>query len=177
MLSRICPEKNLHEGIDAARLANTPVLLGGQVFPYADHLRYMREQIDPRLDAAARWAGPLNGRRKQRLLEAARCLLLPSLAPETSSLVAMEAIAAGTPVITYPSGAVPEVVEHGRTGFLVRNVTEMAAAITRASEIDPAECRAVARSRFPLSHMVDQYIDLYTHWISSRTSTQASADR
>jgi glycosyltransferase involved in cell wall biosynthesis len=177
MLSRICPEKNLHEGIDAARLANTPVLLGGQVFPYADHLRYMREQIDPRLDAAARWVGPLNGRRKQRLLEAARCLLLPSLAPETSSLVAMEAIAAGTPVIAYPSGAFPEVVEHGRTGFLVRNVTEMAAAITRASEIDPAECRAVARSRFPLSHMVDQYIDLYTHWISSRTSTQASADR
>ena len=161
MLARICPEKNLHAGLDAARLAGMPVLLGGEVFPYEDHLRYLREQIRPRLHAGARWPGALNGRRKQRLLEAAHCLLLPTLAPETSSLVAMEAIAAGTPVIAFPSGAIPEIVDHGQTGFLVRDTDEMAAAITQVASLDPALCRTIARARFPLSRMVDRYTDLY----------------
>ncbi len=168
MLSRICPEKNLHAGLDAARLAGIPVLLGGEVFPYEDHLRYLREQIEPRLHAAARWPGALNGARKRRLLEAAHCLLLPSLAPETSSLVAMEAIAAGTPVIAYPSGAIPEVVDHGKTGFLVHTVDEMAAAIAKAGTLEPAVCRAVARERFPLSRMVDHYTALYRNLLTSK---------
>ena len=161
MLARICPEKNLHIGLDAARLAGMPVLLGGEVFPYEDHLRYLREQISPRLHAGARWPGALNGRRKQRLLETAHCLLLPTLAPETSSLVAMEAIAAGTPVLAFPSGAIPEIVDHGRTGFLVHTTDEMAAAIAQAGRLDPATCRATARERFPLSRMIDRYTDAY----------------
>ncbi len=162
MLARICPEKNLHAGLDAARLAGMPVLLGGEVFPYEDHLRYLREQIEPRLHhTGVRWPGALNGRRKQRLLEAAQCLLLPSLAPETSSLVAMEAIAAGTPVIAFPSGAVPEIVDHGRTGFLVNSTEEMAAALSEISRLNPETCRTTARERFPLSRMVDRYAALY----------------
>ena len=168
MLSRICPEKNLHVGLDAARMAGVPVILGGEAFPYEDHLRYLREEIEPRLGPGASWPGALGGARKRRLLGEARCLLLPTLAPETSSLVAMEAIAAGTPVIAYPSGAIPEIVDHGRTGFLVRSVEEMATAIARVDEIDPAECVGVARARFPLHRMVDgylaQYAEMVAHW-------------
>lgn len=161
MLSRICPEKNLHTGLEAARMCGVPVLLAGETFAYAEHLRYLREEIEPRLSDRARLLGPVGGAEKTRLLARARCLLLPTLAPETSSLVAMEAMAVGTPVVAYGSGAIPEIVEHGRTGFIVSDAAEMAAAIERAGEIDPAECMAVAASRFPLARMVQNYLELY----------------
>lgn len=162
MLSRICPEKNLHAGLDAARLAGIPVLLAGRIFPYQEHLLYFEQQIRPRLHhGRARLLPFLSGEQKSRLLPRAACLLLPSLAPETSSLVAMEAAAAGAPVVAFPSGAIAEIVEDGRTGFLVQSVEEMARAIGRASQIDPATCRAHAASRFSLIRMVRDYVDLY----------------
>jgi glycosyltransferase involved in cell wall biosynthesis len=160
-LGRICPEKNLHVALDAGRRAGMPVLLGGQVFPYEAHQRYFREQVLPRLDGERRFLGPLPFPRKRRLLAAARCLLLPSLAPETSSLVAMEALACGTPVVAFASGALPEIVQHGVTGFLVRDGAEMAEAISACDAIDPELCRAVARRRFALPAMTASYLDLY----------------
>jgi glycosyltransferase involved in cell wall biosynthesis len=87
--------------------------------------------------------------------------LVPSLAPETSSLVAMEALACGTPVIAFPAGALAEIVEHGRTGFLVRDIGEMAAAIGRSEAIDPETCRAAARTRFSRDRMVEAYVARY----------------
>lgn len=160
-MGRICPEKNLHAALDAGRLAGVPVLLGGQVFAYEDHQRYFRQLVLPRMDAHRRFLGPLAFARKRRLLAAARCLLLPTLAPETSSLVAMEALAAGTPVVAFSSGALPDIVEHGRTGFLVRTTHEMADAIAACDAIDPEVCRAVARQRFSLDRMVGRYLDAY----------------
>lgn len=161
LLSRICPEKNLHVALDAAKLANVPVLLAGQVFPYPDHLRYFEKEIRPRLGVKARYIGPVGGPAKQRLLASARCLLLPTLAPETSSLVAIEALAAGTPVVAFPSGAIPEILEPGRTGFLVHDAKSMAAAIHSASTLDPEACRAAALERFSAVRMLREYLALY----------------
>jgi glycosyltransferase involved in cell wall biosynthesis len=158
MLSRICPEKNLHAGLDAAALAKVPVLLAGRAFPYEEHLQYFDKVIHPRLrPGRARFLRGIDVDQKYRLLSRAACLLLPSTAPETSSLVAMEAAAAGAPVIAFASGAVPEIVEEGRTGFLVNSTEEMAAAIAKISEIDPATCRSVAEKRFSLRRMVEEY--------------------
>ncbi|MCU1226871.1 MAG: glycosyl transferase group 1 [Edaphobacter sp.] len=117
LLSRICPEKNLHAALDAARSMGVQVMLAGVVFPYPEHLRYFEQEIARRLGRGARLIGPVGGASKQRLLERARCLLLPTLAEETSSLAAMESLVSGTPVIAFPSGAIPEIVEDGRTGF------------------------------------------------------------
>jgi glycosyltransferase involved in cell wall biosynthesis len=160
-LGRICLEKNVHVALDAGRRAGVAVLVGGKVFPYEAHERYFREQVAPRLDHASRFLGPLPFERKRRLLTAARCVLLPTLAPETSSLVAMEALACGTPVVAFPSGALPEIVEHGVTGFLVRSEAEMADAIAASDGIDPEQCRAVARDRFSLQRTIERYFAVY----------------
>ena len=161
MLARICPEKGIHLALDAARIAGVPLLIGGTVFGYEAHRRYFADEVAPRLDRLRRFLGPVGPARKRRLLAAASCVLVPSTAPETSSLVAREALASGTPVIAFPNGALPETIAHGRTGFLVRDVDAMAAAIPRARELDRALCRRVAAERFRAEDTVAAYLDTY----------------
>lgn len=160
-LGRICPAKGFHLALDAARRAGAPFVLGGEVFPYEDHQRYFREEIEPRLGEGDRFLGPLGLARKRRLLAAARCLVVPSQVAETSSLVAMEALACGTPVVAFRVGALPEIVEPGRTGFLVSDFEEMAEGIRAVGTIDRHECRRAAEERFSADLMVSRYLDLY----------------
>ena len=160
-LGRICPEKGQHTALQAAHQAGTGLLIGGQVFPYPAHEHYFTTAVAPLLDHHRRFLGPLPFARKRRLLAGARCLLVPSTAPETSSLVAMEALACGTPVIAYPSGALPDLVDHGRTGYLVESAAEMAQAIGLATNIDPDTCRATAQARFSQAGMVAGYLGAY----------------
>src|SRR4051812_28143502 len=131
-MGRICPEKGFHIAINAAAQARSPFMLAGEVFPYEAHDRYFREQIVPRLGINCRFIGRIGGVRKYRLLASAKCLLAPSLVHETSSLVAMEAMACGTPVIAFAHGALAALVQDGCTGFLVENEKEMACAIWEA---------------------------------------------
>jgi glycosyltransferase involved in cell wall biosynthesis len=161
-LGRICPEKGFHLALDAAAMASNPMLLAGKVFPYEAHRRYFEDEIRPRLGAGARFLGSIGFARKTRLLSAARCLLAPSLVAETSSLVAMEAIACGTPVVAFPAGALTEIVEPGVTGFLVDNTEEMAEAIAACAAIDRNRCRAVARERFSIRRMLERYLAVYS---------------
>jgi glycosyltransferase involved in cell wall biosynthesis len=174
-LGRICPEKNLHVALEAGHRASFPVLLGGVVYPYADHQQYYYEHVVPLLDGQRVFLGPLGFARKRRLLAGARCLLLPTLAPETSSLVAMEALACGTPVVAFPGDAIAEIVEPGITGFLVRDVAQMAEAIVACAGLDAQRCRAAARERFALEHMVANYFDVY-HQLAGRRREPAGAE-
>ena len=160
-MGRICAEKGFHLAIDAARIAGVPLLLAGQVFPYEAHQKYFAEQVEPRLGPGVRFLGSIGLSRKRRLLSAARCLLVPSLVAETGSLVAIEALACGTPVVSFPAGALPDIVEHGTTGFLVNDIREMAEAIHACDSIDRELCRAVARQRFSRDRMIDAYFALY----------------
>lgn len=175
-LGRVCPEKNFAAALDACRLADCPLLLAGEVYAYPEHLNYFDREITPRLDRSRRWIGRIAGARKRRLLAAARCVLIPSRIAETSSLVAMEALAAGVPVIAYPAGALPEIVEHGRTGFIVEDTAAMAAAIRAVTRIDPEDCRRAARERFSAERMVGEYLALYARLAGRRLSPR-SLDR
>ncbi len=161
MLGRICPEKGQHIALQAAHRAGVSLLLGGAAFPYPAHQAYFRSEIAPLLDARRRFLGPLGFDRKRRFLAAASCLLVPSQAAETSSLVAMEALACGTPVIAFPAGALPDIVDNGITGFVVRDAAEMACAIARVGALDRDVCRDVARARFGLRAMTEAYLACY----------------
>ncbi len=131
-------------------------------------MRYFRDEVRPRLGAGARFLGPIGVAEKARLLARARCLVVPSLAPETSSLVAMEALACGTPVVARRVGALPEIVEDGRTGFLVDGVDELAEAIRDSARLSAADCRGAAEARFGAATMVERYLDLYRRLLRRR---------
>jgi glycosyltransferase involved in cell wall biosynthesis len=160
-LGRICPEKGFHLALTAAKKAGMPLFLAGQLFRYVAHQAYFQKEILPRLDKQRRFIGPVGSVAKNWLLSSAQCLLVPSLVSETSSLVSMEALACGTPVVAFRAGALPGIIDHGRTGFLVNNETEMAEAIAATCELDPEVCRAVARERFSIERMTQAYLALY----------------
>lgn len=161
-IGRICPEKGLHLAIDAANQCGLPLLLAGKVFGYQSHQQYFAEHIQPRLAGGNRFLGEIGPARKQRLLAGARCLLVPSLVPETSSLAAMEAMASGTPVVAYRKGALVELVEQGRTGFIVDSKDAMAEAIQDTDQLDPRACRKHAELHFSAQRMFEKYLFLYT---------------
>ena len=161
-LARVCPEKGLHLALDAARAADAPMLLAGGVFPYPAHQDYFHAEILPRLDRRCRYLGPVGFVRKRRL---AGCRAVPAGAePRRRDQLAR---CHGGGCLRHPGhrlpqrGALPEVVEDGRTGFLVDDVDGMAEAIRRVDLIDPAACREAARRRFSMERMAAAYIDRY----------------
>ena len=160
-LGRICPEKAYHLALDAATACGRRLLLAGQVFPYPEHEQYFENEIRPRLVGKHVFLGSVSGSRKRALLASAHCLVIPSQVRETSSLVAMEALACGTPVIGMRVGALPEIVEHGRTGWLVKRPEELPEAIEAAGQIQATDCRAAAEQRFSAEQMIRAYLHLY----------------
>lgn len=160
-IGRICEEKAPHIAIDAAKLAGMPLILAGQVYPFRYHQQYFEREIRPALGGGVQLVDSPLFEQKVDLLRHARALLLTSTAEETSSLVAMEARACGTPVIAMRRGAFPEIVAHGETGFIVDDLQEMASAVAQVSNIHPAACRRRVEEMFSARRMVDGYEELY----------------
>ena len=115
-IGRICPEKGFHLAIEASKRADSPFVFAGRVYPYREHIDYFRKKIQPAIDSKeCVFVGEVGIAEKERLLRHARCLLVPSLVEGTSSLVAMEAMAYGVPVIAFKAGALNEIIRHGKT--------------------------------------------------------------
>jgi glycosyltransferase involved in cell wall biosynthesis len=159
-LGRHHPTKAPHLAIAAAKAAGVRILLAGKCNEKVEHEYYERE-IRPRLGDDVIDVGVADAARKRRLLAGARCLVFPVCWDEPFGLVMTEAMACGTPVVALARGAVPEVVAHGRTGFVVDRPDELAAAILRTHELDPAECRAWVGERFSLEAMSRGYERVY----------------
>jgi glycosyltransferase involved in cell wall biosynthesis len=156
-LGRVCPEKAPHLAIAAAERAGLPIVLAGQVYPFAWHRQYWEREVRPRIDGRrVRWVPLPSFAEKTKLLRQARGLLVTSLVGETTSLVALEAMASGTAVIAFRRGALEEVVAEG-TGYLVDGVEEMAAACGRLGAIRAEDCRAWVEREFSARAMVDGY--------------------
>jgi len=162
-LGRICEEKGTHLALDIAARANLAITLAGQVYPFSYHQQYFEREIAPRLQQMpnARFISSLSTKEKHSLLREAKTVLIPALADETSSLVAMEAAASGTPVIAFRRGALPEVVKDGVTGFLVDGAEEAIAALSKISEIHPEACVQHAQEHFSSARMAEEYLQMY----------------
>ncbi len=169
-LGRVCPEKGAHVALRVAHRLNLPLIVAGPVHPFSAHKMYFNEQIQPLLDDKRCYIGPVDTKRKAELLANARSLLVPSLVAETSSLVAMEAASSGTPVVAFRSGALPEIVDDGITGFIVQSEEDMAKAVLKTGAISPLTCRAKAETCFTASRMSQDYFGLYDLILSSQFS-------
>jgi glycosyltransferase involved in cell wall biosynthesis len=164
-LGRICEEKGAHVAIDVASRAGVPLVIAGQVYPFSYHQQYFSREILPRLAAAhgrIKFVQAPSVQEKLSLLQRARALLVPALVDETSSLVAMEAMACGTPVIAFRRGALPEVIVDGKTGLVVDTPEEMVAAIPQSgAAITARECRRRAELCYTANRMASDYEVLY----------------
>jgi glycosyltransferase involved in cell wall biosynthesis len=128
---------------------------------YGD-VRYYLDAVRPFEDGERiRWVGTVGGADKDALVGRARAVLMPISWDEPGATTAIEALACGTPVIAMRRGALPEIVEHGVTGFLADDEEEFAGYLPRAGEIDPTACRHAAERRFSAAGMAAAYRRLY----------------
>jgi len=176
-LGRICEEKAPHLALEIAERAGLPITIAGQVYPFSYHQQYFEREVTPRLQqmANATFISAPSLATKRRLLREAQALLVTSLADETSSLVAMEAAASGTPVIAFRRGALPEVVKEDVTGFVVEDVAGAVEACGRVDAISRAICAVHAQENFSSAKMADRYSDLYARILQTSVEVPARA--
>ena len=155
---RIHPHKGTVEAIEVAEQTGIPLVLAGIV----QDERYFEELVAPRLDGDnVRYIGPVGPDERAELLGGARALLHLISFEEPFGYSVVEAMACGTPVLAFPRGSMPELIEDGTTGFLVEDIAAAAAAIGRAENLDRAAIREQAVARFGIARMVDAYLDAY----------------
>jgi glycosyltransferase involved in cell wall biosynthesis len=167
-LGRMSPDKGPDRAIAAARAAGARLVLAGPVQPGQES--YFAERVEPQLGQdGIEYVGEADAARKRELYRHARALLMPIRWPEPFGLVMVEALACGTPVIAFAEGSAPEIVEDGRTGFIVDDEDAMAEAVGRLGEIDPATCRESCEQRFGVPAVVRGYEQVYREAAAVRT--------
>jgi glycosyltransferase involved in cell wall biosynthesis len=159
-LGRICPEKRADLAIEIACRSGRNLKIAAKVDPV--DVAYFDQEIRPLLrHPLVEFVGEVGEADKAAFLGGAAALLFPIDWPEPFGLVMIEAMACGTPVIAYPRGSVPEIVEHGRTGYLVEGVDAAVAAVRRLGELDRALVRQRFEQRFTLQRMAMDYLSVY----------------
>ena len=159
-LGRVSPEKGLDRAIEIARRAGLRLRIAAKVDD-ADE-RFFRERIEPLIDRrTVEFVGEVDEARKPGFLGNAVALLFPIDWPEPFGLAMIEAMSCGTPVIAWPHGAVPEIVDHGVSGFVVNSIDEAVAAVRRVRRLERAEVRRHFEKRFSAARMARDYLAVY----------------
>jgi glycosyltransferase involved in cell wall biosynthesis len=160
---RIHPDKGAAEAIEAAAATGRRLVMAGIVQDAGYHDRAVAPSID---GDRVIYLGLVGGEDRTRTLGSAAALLHLINFDEPFGLSVIEALACGTPVIAINRGSMPELIDHGVTGFLVDDVAGAIEAIGRIGEIDRAACRRAAEERFSVERMADRYLDLYRSILS-----------
>jgi len=169
-LGRISPEKRADRAIEIARRAGRPLHIAAKVDPVDE--TYFERTIKPLLDdPLVRFIGEIGDRDKSEFLGEAAALLFPIDWPEPFGLVLIEAMATGTPVIGFGAGSVPEIIEPGRTGFIVDDIEGAAAAVPEALRLDRAVIRRCFEERFTAARMARDYVAAFEQLLDRDRST------
>jgi glycosyltransferase involved in cell wall biosynthesis len=160
-LGRLSADKGCHRAIAVAMERELPLKIAGKKQERKEQ-EYFEEFVEPHLGIhGIEYLGEVSHGTKVELLQDARATLFPIDWEEPFGLVMIESMACGTPVIATNRGAVPEVIEHGRSGIIVDTYREMGAALEAADALDPLECRRYVEERFSPERMVDDYVRAY----------------
>lgn len=159
-LSSIVPEKGPATAIEIAKLSGEKLIISGPIFPQnSDYFEYrIKSLIDGK---QIQFIGEVDFEKKIELFKNAKAFLFPIHRQEPFGLVVIEAMACGTPVIAFKEGSMPELIEHGKTGFLVDSIEEAIRALKNIKKISRAYCREYVQKNFPLRRMVNRYERLY----------------
>jgi glycosyltransferase involved in cell wall biosynthesis len=159
-VGRISPDKGPEHAIAIAKQAGIPLKIAAKVDP-ADK-RYYEEVFAPLVDhPLIEYLGSVDEQRKRELMANARALLLPIHWDEPFGMVFIEALACGTPVLTCPRGAVPELLQNGVTGYAYSEDDELVDAVRRVGAISREGCRAYAKRRFDIHRLALEYVNIY----------------
>ena len=167
-LSRVERIKGAHTAIAVARRTGRRLLIAGNHSASGPEARYWEEEIRPHLGRdGIEYVGPVDDPQKIALLGGALAMIVPIEWNEPFGIVFAEALACGTPVISAPRGALPEIVASGVHGFLVEGVDAACAAVSRVGQIDRAACRRRAEEAFSAAFIVQEYERLYRSVIAA----------
>lgn len=166
-VGRISMEKGTHIAIEVAQYLDLPLIIAAKLDTV--DLQYFKEYIEPKLsDDRIRWIGEVDEETRNRLMSKAICLLHPATWREPFGLTLIEAMTCGAPVVAFRKGSIPEIVRHGKTGFIVESSEEMAEAVENIKLIRRADCRRHALENFNASRMADMYERLYYKILEKR---------
>lgn len=174
-LGRIAPSKGVHHAVHAARAAGIRLKIAGRVSDNEGEREYFDAEIKPYLDENIEFAGEVGGQVKIDLLKNAKAMLNPICWDEPFGLVMTEAMACGTPVLAFPRGSVPEIVDHGKTGFICQDAEEMALFIDKLDQINRRDCRAAIEGHFSSRRMVNDYLDFFQELLDIDAATQPAS--
>ncbi|PYI85965.1 MAG: glycosyl transferase [Verrucomicrobia bacterium] len=163
-MGRISPEKRVDRAIEIAKQVQIPLKIAAKVDRVDKD--YFKLVVEPLLgEPLVEFVGEISEGEKVDFLGNAYALLFPIDWPEPFGLVMIEAMACGTPVIAYRSGAVPEVMEEGYTGFIVEELKDAVEAVRRVPELSRKRCREVFEQRFTATRMAHDYVRVYERLI------------
>jgi glycosyltransferase involved in cell wall biosynthesis len=161
-LSRIERIKGCHNAIEIAKRSGRRLLIAGNHAETGEEGSYWRDRIAPELGRnGIEYVGTVDDAQKDQLLGEAAAMVVPIEWNEPFGIVFAEALACGTPVISYARGALPEIVREGVDGFLVNGVGEGCLAVNKLGSLNRAECRKRAETMFSSGVVARQYLSLY----------------
>lgn len=164
--SRIVPEKGLDIAVRLAKKLNIKLIITG---PLPNSQKdYFDREIKPYLDNKIKYLGVLNQLKLKELMSKARALLMPIRWEEPFSLVIIEAMAFGTPVIGFSRGSIPELIINNKTGFIVDTEDQMARAIGRVNLLNRVDCRRHVKKNFSITKMTENYENVYREIINRK---------